>query len=58
MYHWDLNNNWVTSVDFVEWTWLALEWPSSYFFGQITSAKMFTSWLRLDCILEHILKKH
>ena len=31
---------------------------SFLFFCQIMSLEMFTTWMRLDCVLEHILIKH
>ena len=48
----------IIRVTSVEWTWLGLGWPLSYFFGQIMRVKMFTTWMILDYIVEHILIKH
>jgi hypothetical protein len=42
----------------VEWTWLELEWPPSNSFVTIMSLRMFTTWMKLDCILEDIVIKH
>ena len=50
-----IGNLMIVRVISVKGTWLGLEWPPSYFFGQNMSLRMFTTWKTLDCILEHTL---
>ena len=47
-----IGNLMIIRVTSVEWTWLGLEWPPCLFFCHNYEPKMFTTCLRLYCILD------